>query len=130
MIELQTAVGAVFLTLLTIGNIVEIGIPTLKTWFQEQFLLRDVASSKNKKSGSLIDSYDTDMSEVWIEQEVFLRHDDRQLGARLPLELAIDVLVGPFAHTAALAADKDRVNPVVANQPPPIPIPLAFVLVC
>ena len=58
--ELQTAVGSVFLTLLTIGNIVEIGIPTLRSWVVEKFLKHDVSSNKDASVTLLAE----EMSEV------------------------------------------------------------------
>ena len=41
--------------------------------------------------------------------EVAGAHDDWQLRARVHIELAVDVLVGPLCHAAVLAVDDDSV---------------------
>ena len=88
--ELQTAVGTIFLTQLAIGNIIEVGIPAIKSWINHKLVLRAASSSHDKKSSnsskSLLVSQDTEMSEV---ETAFMMEE-------------YDVMLGPFNDFAEL----------------------------
>jgi hypothetical protein len=84
--ELQTAVGTIFLTQVAMGNIMEVGVPSLKSWFAERLVQKDGSSQVHKASSAevtndaqqLLVSQETEISEV--EKAFFLEEYDAILG--------------------------------------------------
>jgi len=93
--ELQTALGSIFLTQVAAGNIIEVGIPALQSWFSERLVEKQVSSQSNK--GLSIDGLSNDAQHLLVSQET----DMSEVEKAFYLEV-YDPILGPFGDYAEL----------------------------